>query len=545
MVRVVSRTNAWRLIMVTGLLWALAIMAALSTVPYFILRYLFLPQESFRVPIDFVSKNVTNPSATAVQEQLVALAELKEYEHMSKDNYRIDLELTLPRCEANRKHGPFTIKGALGSQGFTRNIHKLLNSRDSEARRAAQERDGVDIVERMAMLPYKSDTVETVARYAFMALYISDFRREESVIRVTLWHKALRPKAKRPHLLITLPKEVWVSDAYINFTVKVRGLKYYLKEYPVSSFLVVSLFSYIAEICAFAVSVGFLYLKFTESQPEPEPETKPYVTAYTASADEHSAPRSNRLSIVQADGNRIVRDRLDGIGALGPSPVKRHWRHEPAKRGPVESESNGSSVLRSEPSSPSPNRTGAAKSDTIGDSKALRTTGSRPMSMPNRKVHLHIKEDSLPEDTVDATFLRNSMPASEERSDPNEAVESIVDTVHVNGDPLLDETREEAHSVASSDAGPNLADSSSSVNDSAAPIGPGQLEVYTSEGPDETTIAATLDYTVQSTQTALIDSEGDEAIDDVCSDNEAPRLYRKPSDSGSEGEIGLLTPRDP
>lgn len=266
MVKIISRANVWRVIIFTGIVWCLSILAIFSVFPFFFLRHFLLPTDNFRAQVDFVSKNVTSLSGFHGSQQLVSLSELKELDLMSMDNYKIDLELTLPRNDINRELGPFAIKGALGSHSFAHNPDELLHAKSLKSSKSGTD---AEIVERMAMLPYKSDLIEKVDRVSFLGLYVTDFRHEESVIKVTLWNKAYKPKSKHPFLLITIPREVWVSKAEVIFTVRLRGLKYYLKEHPIISFVVISFWSFIFEVCAFTIAAGALYLKLVPAQ-EPQ-----------------------------------------------------------------------------------------------------------------------------------------------------------------------------------------------------------------------------------------------------------------------------------
>lgn len=236
---------------------AITCMAVFSPILILMIRHFYLPQCALTLPLDFIDKSVRTPQ-NQVTAQQVALVDLTQYKSISNEDYSIDLNLKLPRNDVNRYMGNFAIRGALGDHDWTSSAQSLAD----KVKTLDSKSIGPDTVERMAILPYKSDFVEMFQRVFFTPYYALGLSTEESTLNINLWANAYRPRTEHPFLMITVPSELWISHAELRLEARLHGLRWLLRAYPVSSLAVGSIFVFSSQLSSAIVILILVYLKF-------------------------------------------------------------------------------------------------------------------------------------------------------------------------------------------------------------------------------------------------------------------------------------------
>lgn len=263
---------------------AITCMATFSPIIILFIRYCFLPHNALTLPLDFIGKSVRTQH-NQVTAQQVALVDLTQHKSLSNEDYSIDLNIRLPRNEINRYMGNFAIRGALGDHDWT----SSAQLRAEKVKHFDSKSIGPNTVERMAIIPYRSDLVETVQRVLFTPLYALGLSAEESTLHINLWANANRPRTQHPFLMITVPSELWISHAELRLEVRLHGLRWLLRAYPVSSLVVGSIFLFLAQVSSAILVTIMVYLKFANDF------SPPIVKRQAASFSKNRHPSARKI----------------------------------------------------------------------------------------------------------------------------------------------------------------------------------------------------------------------------------------------------------
>lgn len=219
--------------------------SAVATYVFFVWNY--IPPAIIHVPVNFdYSSDITSSP--------IALFTLPEL-GLSKENYKVDLELDMPRTKANRELGNFMARFVFTDelppyQDYNRWI------------RSSQ----LQFTKRTAILPYQSEPVQILDSILWAPLYAFGLKQESAQIQ--LQSVELDNTKKPRYVIVDLDKQVQLAGAKLTWRVQLVGLRYLITTYPIISFVTGTGFVFFIEL-VFALVAAIRYLAKHPGQQRP------------------------------------------------------------------------------------------------------------------------------------------------------------------------------------------------------------------------------------------------------------------------------------
>ncbi|KAF2663724.1 hypothetical protein BT63DRAFT_430007 [Microthyrium microscopicum] len=231
---------------------------------YLLFYYSYVPIRGFSQPIYLQFEPGKHP---------YGIVQLQKGHVVSDQPYDVDVHLNLPRTPTNTAAGNFMIDVQLfapSSTTWTENTPKVL----------VAER-------RPAIMTYHSPTLEHVYKAVELPLYITGWRKEAEKLTVPLlegvefargWQTV--PTSVRIELQSATPLQVY--EMTIAFRARLRGIRYMMINYRLSSFVFFTSIFWSVEMTIAAciwVGLSFVFTGKQSQQPAVEQKSEPQIKA--------------------------------------------------------------------------------------------------------------------------------------------------------------------------------------------------------------------------------------------------------------------------
>lgn len=249
---------------------------------YLLFVWSYIPPAMVNVPVNFDYSSDMTPLPIA----LFTLPELG----IGNENYKLDLELNLPRSKSNKQTGNFMARFVFSDElPPNQDYSRWLRSGDKQ------------ITKRTTILPYKSELVEMLDAVVWAPLYAFSLREETMQIHVQ--PVDLSPSKNPRYVIVDLSKPVELAGASLTWRAQLAGLRYLIATYPVISFMVGSGFVFFIELVFTLVAA----VKYLASHPteNPHPRVKIPPEEMEAAIEEYI---ENRLRKEESIGMKIKQE---------------------------------------------------------------------------------------------------------------------------------------------------------------------------------------------------------------------------------------------
>ncbi|KAJ8098613.1 putative adipose-regulatory protein-domain-containing protein [Lipomyces tetrasporus] len=210
----------------------------------------YIPYDELRMPIYFDYSTADSPSTfTSLPDPLVL------FPHQA---YSVEIHLTVPRTPHNTKLGNFMLSLRLYeadplaaisrstdipvdrlSSTISRHNLALLSSTSEKVASVLQDITLL-AARRPAILTYKSDLLDALETVLFFPAYASGWKQQSDVLQVSMINEwVLNNNSKIPRFAaVQLDPAVQVYDARVVFEVEWTGVRWFMRKWYVTSFVV-------------------------------------------------------------------------------------------------------------------------------------------------------------------------------------------------------------------------------------------------------------------------------------------------------------------
>jgi hypothetical protein len=192
--------------------------------------------------------------------------------------YKIAVRLDLPRDHYNQELGNFMVRMTTLDSGLDAFLdqHLTLTANSSLIARITRWPLTYDhgyvldrkpfMKTRPAILPYRSDLLESVDTMLFSPLYLTNLMSQRSLVDIEMvdWTSTATQNAN--YVVVELDRTVHINGASLVWTVQWQGIRYLMHQYKIIMFVVGTWFFWFIETVAMLLVAYFLFQMYSASE---------------------------------------------------------------------------------------------------------------------------------------------------------------------------------------------------------------------------------------------------------------------------------------